>query len=131
MDREKSQALKTASVSSIIAPLIQAALSEQERKTLERALRARPPGADPLTVVDYLYLGQLPALLFSGEVWHKARVRFAGTSNAKERLQVALAQIAPVRNEIAHVRDVGAARLQRANVACGDILEMLAGAARP
>jgi hypothetical protein len=51
------------------ASTIQAKLPEQERQTLMRALRTRPPVSDPLTVVDYLYLGQLPALLFATEVW--------------------------------------------------------------
>jgi len=37
--------------------------------------------------------------------------------------------IAPVRNEIAHVREVSNEQLQRANLACSDINAML-GAAR-
>jgi hypothetical protein len=37
----------------------------------------------------------------------------------------AVGQIASVRNEIAHVREVGADRLLRASVACADVLEML------
>jgi hypothetical protein len=36
-------------------------------------------------------------------------------------------QIVPVRNEIAHVREVGRDRLLRASVACADVLEMLQG----
>lgn len=100
-------------------------LPDQDRRSLERALRARPQGADPLTVVDYLYLGQLPSLLFSADAWPKARERLGGAPNLKERLQAALGQIAPVRNEIAHVREVQPERLQRANVACGEILEMI------
>ena len=51
------------------AATIEAKLSERERETLTRALRTRPPGSDPLSVVDYLYLNQLPALLFANEVW--------------------------------------------------------------
>ena len=37
------------------------------------------------------------------------------------------ASIAPVRNEIAHVREIDRDRLLRASVACADILEMLKG----
>jgi hypothetical protein len=46
---------------------IEQALSERDRENLARALRARPPGSEPLSIVDYLYLGQLPQLLFSSE----------------------------------------------------------------
>ena len=35
--------------------------------------------------------------------------------------------IAPVRNEIAHIREVERDRLLRASVACADVLEMLQG----
>ena len=107
------------------APTIQAKLPERERETLTRALRNRPPGSDPLTVVDYLYLGQLPALLFASEVWNYVKSRLINTAEAKSRLQDAIAQIAPVRNEIAHVREVTPDRLQKANVACGDVLGLL------
>ena len=102
---------------------IEEALPEAERGSLARALRARPATADPLTVVDYLYIAQLPSLLFANEVWQQARTRFGGAQDAKARLQAAIGQIAPVRNEIAHVREVPQDRLQRANLACGD--EML------
>jgi hypothetical protein len=43
----------------------------------------------------------------------------------KQKLQAAINEIAPVRNEIAHVREVGQERLLRASVACTDVLEML------
>jgi hypothetical protein len=33
--------------------------------------------------------------------------------------------IAPVRNEIAHVRELAPERLQKANVACGEILAII------
>ena len=112
------------------ADKLQEALPEQERKTLERALRSRPQGSDPLTVVDYVYLGQLPPLLFLPGAWQRARERFGGGDKVKEKLAAALTQIAPVRNEIAHVREVSPERLQRANVACSEVLEMLRGAAR-
>jgi hypothetical protein len=106
---------------------IQEALSEQEREVLARATRARPTGSEPLSIVDYLYLGQIPHLLFEGEIWQTARRHFGDTKDAKQRLQSAIGQIAPVRNEIAHVREVDRDRLLRANVACSDVLEMLKG----
>ncbi len=106
---------------------IEGALPERERETLARALRARPVGSEPLSIVDYLYLGQLPPLLFATDAWQDARQRFGGAPDAKQRLQSAVGQIAPVRNEIAHVREVDRDRLLRASVACTDILEMLKG----
>jgi hypothetical protein len=48
-----------------------------------------------------------------------------GAQDIKQRLLFAVDQIAPVRNEIAHVREVGRDRLMRASVACADVLEML------
>jgi hypothetical protein len=104
---------------------IEEALPEAERGSLARALRARPATADPLTVVDYLYIAQLPSLLFANEVWQQARGRLGGAQDVKSRLQKAIGDIAPVRNEIAHVREVPQDRLQRANLACGDVLQML------
>ena len=106
---------------------IEDALPERERESLARALRARPVGAEALGIVDYLYLGQLPPLLFTADVWQDARGRFSGPQDAKQRLQAAVSQIAPVRNEIAHVREVERDRLLRASVACADVLEMLQG----
>jgi hypothetical protein len=110
------------------AATIQAKLPERERETLARALRTRPSGSDPLTVVDYLYLGQLPALLFASEVWQYVKSKLNGAADAKQLLQVAIAQIAPVRNEIAHVREVAPDRLLKATVACGDVLGLLSDA---
>ena len=52
---------------------------------------------------------------------------WAARQDAKQRLQSAVGQIAPVRNEIAHVREVDRDRLLRASVACADVLEMLQG----
>ncbi len=106
---------------------IEQALPEREREGLVRALRARPAGAEGLSIVDYLYLGQLPTLLFEADVQQEARGRFSRAQDAKQRLVAAVGQIAPVRNEIAHVREVGRDRLLRADVACADILEMLQG----
>jgi hypothetical protein len=109
------------------ASIIEAKLSERERETLTRALRTRPPGSDPLTVVDYLYLGQLPSLLFASEVWQYAKAKLSDAADARQRLQVAITQIVPVRNEIAHVREVTSDRLLKATVACGDVLGLLSG----
>ena len=106
---------------------VEEALPERERESLARALRARPAGSEPLSIVDYLYLGQLPPLLFAPDVWQDARHRLGGALDAKQRLQSAVGQIAPVRNEIAHVREVDNDRLLRATLACADVLEMLQG----
>jgi hypothetical protein len=112
------------------ADTVQAKLPERDRETLMRALRARPPGSDPLTVVDYLYLGQLPPLLFANDVWQEVRSRLRDEADAKQRLQGAVVQIAPVRNEIAHVREVAPDRLLRAMVACDEILTLLGDRSR-
>jgi hypothetical protein len=48
----------------------------------------------------------------------------SGASDTKHRLQTAITQITPMQNEIA-VREVPQDRLQRANLACGDVLRML------
>jgi hypothetical protein len=79
------------------AQKIEATLPERERETLSRALRARPAGAEPLS----------------------------GGSDLRRRVQFAIGQIAPVRNEIAHVREVDQDRLMRATVACSEMLAML------
>ena len=108
---------------------IEDALPERDRETLARALRVRPEGSEPLSIVDYLYLAQLPPLLFAADVWQNARVRLGDAPDVKQRIQSALGRIAPVRNEIAHVREVDRDRLLRASVACADLLEMLQGKA--
>lgn len=104
---------------------IESVLSSREREVLVRALRSRSPGADALGIVDYLYLGQLPGLLFASEAWPFAKNRLSGAPDVKRRLQAAIEIIAPVRNEIAHVREVEQDRLMRAVVACEDVLEIL------
>jgi hypothetical protein len=106
---------------------IEEALPEREREVIARALRARPAGSEPLSIVDYLYLGQLPPLLFAADAWQDARHRLGGAPDGKQRLQSAVGQIAPVRNEIAHVREVDRDRLLRASLACTDVLDMLHG----
>ena len=55
---------------------IEGAVPEGERQTLTRNLARRPAGADPLSIVDYLYLGQLPNILFAPDVQQEARTRF-------------------------------------------------------
>ena len=104
---------------------IEAALPDKERESLARSLRARPSESEPMTIVDYLYLGQLLPLLFAGDVWEATRSRLSDGPELKKRLQSALGEIAPVRNEIAHVREVEQPRLLRASLACTDVLEML------
>jgi hypothetical protein len=107
------------------ASRIEAAVPDGERQTLARNLARRPAGAEPLSVVDYLYLGQLPAILFAPDVQQETRSRLTGVQDPKQRLLTAIHQIAPVRNEIAHVREIDRDRLLRASVACADVLEML------
>jgi hypothetical protein len=107
------------------AQKIESAIPERERESLGRALRSRPPGADPLSVVDYLYIAQLPPLLFANDVWGDAKKRLGNRDDSKQQLSSAIGHITQVRNEIAHVREVSPDRLQKANVACGDVLAML------
>jgi hypothetical protein len=107
------------------AQRIEEALPERERENLARALRHRPAGSEPLTIVDYLYLGQPSPLLFATDVWQDVRHRLGDPKDLKQRLESAIGQIAPVRNEIAHVREVDRDRLLRAGLACTDVLEML------
>ncbi len=78
-----------------------------------------------MSIVDYTYLGQLPPLLFVNDVWQDARERLGGAADAKQKLVAAIQQIAPVRNEIAHVREIPAERLKRADVACDEVLRTL------
>ncbi len=109
----------------LAAQRIEDALPERERETLARSLRARPEASEPLSIIDYLYLAQLPPLLFSADVWQSAKVRLGNGRDVRERIQSTVGRIAPVRNEIAHVREVDRDRLLRASVACADLLEML------
>lgn len=107
------------------AQRIEDAVPAAERPALTRLLRKRAPGADPLSVVDYLYLGQLPALLFSNDAWPDAQKRMKAGANGKQQIETAVQQIAAVRNEIAHVREVSTAQLQKTSVACNDLIEMI------
>jgi hypothetical protein len=59
-----------------------------------------------------------------------AKSKLSDAADAKQRLQVAIGQIVPVRNEIAHVREVNSDRLLKATVACGDVLGLLSGTPR-
>lgn len=109
------------------AAKIEAAIPERERESLSRALRSRPNGSDPMSVVDYLYIAQLPPLLFSNEVWKDVKERLGNGHDSKQQLSMAITHITPVRNEIAHVREVSQDRLLKANLACGDVLAMVRG----
>ena len=108
---------------------IEAGLGDRERETLSRAVRSLPAGLDPLQIVDYLYLAQLPALLTRSDVWAEAKTKLSGGPDVKDKLRSAVEQIAPVRNAIAHVREVSSEQLQRANVACMDVLRITGAAA--
>src|SRR5262249_18278339 len=98
---------------------------ERERDVVSRAVRTRPAGAEPLSIVDYLYLSQLPLLLFAPKAWPLAQQRLGSIPDLKRRLQSAIEQIAPVRNEIAHVREVEQDRLMRAPGAGRDVLNIV------
>jgi hypothetical protein len=76
-------------------------------------------------VIDYLYLGQLPALVFASDVWADAKKHLSVGADGKQSLQTAVQQIASVRNEIAHVREVSTTQLQKASTACNDVHAML------
>ena len=91
--------------------------STEVRFPLGTPLSSRCP-----SIVDYLYLAQLPRLLFANDTQQEARSRLGGVKDAKQMLLIAIEQIAPVRNEIAHVREVSQDRLMKASVACGDVL---------
>lgn len=107
------------------AARIEQALPDSERESLARALRGRPAGADPLSVVDYLYLKQLPNLLAANDVWADAKARLGNAADTRQRLLASVDIIAPTRNEIAHVREVTPERLKKVSVACDDVLAMV------
>lgn len=107
----------------LLASKIEEAIPERERESLSCALRSRPAGSDPLSVLDYLHLKQLPVLLFANDVQQETRSRL-DAPDAKRKLNDAVDLIAPVRNEIAHVREVSPQRLQETSVACDDMLAL-------
>jgi hypothetical protein len=109
------------------AQRIEDSIPAADRPALTKALRKRPSGSDPLSVIDYLYLGQLPALIFSNDAWPDAQKRLKLGANGKQLIETAVQQIASVRNEIAHVREVSTAQLQKTSVACNDLLELIGG----
>jgi hypothetical protein len=47
---------------------------------------AGPHGIGAAEIADYLYLGQLPSLLFTPDAWQQARQRLGGTADGKQRL---------------------------------------------
>lgn len=110
------------------ARVIEDSFKDKEKDALERAVRSKPAGTDALSIVEYLYLAQLPPLLFANSVWNEARAALGGREDARKKLSEAIAVITPVRNEIAHVREVAVDRLQRTHLACRDVVAMLAGA---
>lgn len=92
---------------------------------VQRALSARPAAQIRSALSAYIYAAQLPPLFFFlSEVWQDARLRFGGAQDAKQRLQAAIQQIVPVRNEIAHVREIPPGRLKRADVAGDQVMQM-------
>jgi hypothetical protein len=100
-------------------------LSDSDRDALRRATRNNPSGLSTVGVIDYLYLGALPPLLFAPNVWDDVRTKIGATKEVKGKLELAIQQIAKVRNEIAHVREVSADQLMRASVACSDVMEII------
>jgi len=126
--RDFVRTVYTAVFHSDAARRIELALPDYDREGLSRRLSARPAGAEALSIVDYLYLADLTPLLFASAVQQETRTRLSGGSDVKQRLNIAVTQIAPVRNEIAHVREVPPERLLRATVACADVLELLRNA---
>ena len=64
---------------------------ERERQS-SRGPCGRAPGAEPLSIVDYLYLGQLPALLFAADVRQEARRALHRCTGSQQRLQAASAR---------------------------------------
>ena len=109
------------------AARIEENLPERERESLARALRSRPSGSDPLSVTDYLYLGQLLPLLTHRSVSDVVGRTFLWSKETKGHLNDAVSAIAPVRNDIAHVREVDRERLMRATLAAADIKKAVAG----
>jgi hypothetical protein len=63
--------------------------------------------------------------LFGADVQEETRNRLNSASDPKKLLLAAVGQIAPIRNEIAHVREVDGDRLLRASVACADVLQLV------
>lgn len=107
------------------ASRIEANLSDRERESLGRALRSRPANVDALSIVDYLYMGQLVPLLTHSLVWDVSSRVFNWKPGTKAALNNAVADIAPVRNEIAHVREVEKERLMRATLAASAVVSFV------
>lgn len=84
-------------------------------------------GSDPLSVTDCLYLGQLLPLLTHRSVSDVVGRTFLWSKETKGHLNDAVSAIAPVRNDIAHVREVDRERLMRATLAAADIKKAVAG----
>jgi restriction system protein len=62
-----------------------------------------------------------------GQLLQNGQPRFYNRVGWATMYLAAVSQIAPVRNEIAHVREIDPERLLRASVACADVLDALKG----
>jgi hypothetical protein len=111
-------AVYVASFKEDAARRIEQALPEQERASSVRALRARPVTPEPLTVIDYSYLAQLPSLLFTNAVWESAHDQLGGSSAMKQGLRAAIGPADPATASSSSPQPAGArhsrsARLRR------------------
>ncbi len=86
----------------------------------DKDLKRRGGQGGTVDVVDYMYLGQLSNLVTSGG-WQK----FSPAFRDKRAFQDLISSIAPVRNDRAHFRTVAERDLQRCEVACHDLIEIL------
>lgn len=82
------------------------------------------PGREPLeklAILDFTFLGQLGQLMLWGPAWDMFRHLFRD----KRDLEDLLKGIAPVRNDMAHFRNVPDKELARCRVASDDLLAVL------
>jgi hypothetical protein len=73
-------------------------------------------------VLDYCYLPQLVQCMMAGPAWELFREFFRD----KRQLEDLLKAVAPVRNDRAHFRTVPERELVRCQLACEDLMAMLA-----
>ena len=74
-------------------------------------------------ILDYTYLTQLSQLMTAGDAWELFRARFRD----KRQLEDLVKAITPVRNDRAHFRPVPLIELRRCQIACEDLLTLIAG----
>jgi hypothetical protein len=99
------------------------------REAWERIIKNRGDhkyraGREPLeerAILDFTYLGQLGQLMLWGPAWDMFRHLFGD----KRDLEDLLKGIAPVRNDMAHFRNVPDKELARCRVASDDLLAVL------